>query len=89
MRGTWGVVALLLAFVSIGCSATKPKRNLRPPEVQCYDLPPLDPKFAEAPVYPEDKQAPVNPNKSIKNGAQNAMSSGSAMPGGMNGNIPK
>jgi hypothetical protein len=90
MRGTWGVVALLLTLVSIGCSATKPKRNLRPPEVQCYDLPPLDPKFAEAPVYPEEKVTPVNPNKGIKNGAQNAMSS-PGTPGGVigGGSMPK
>jgi hypothetical protein len=90
MRGTWGVVAVLLALTSVGCIAPKPKRNLRPPEVQCYDLPPMDPKYAEAPVYPEEKRTAVNPNKGVTNGAQNAMSSPGA-PGGVigGGGMPK
>jgi hypothetical protein len=63
MRGSWGVVLVLCIFSSIGC-VSKPKRDLRSPAVQMYDLPPLDDKLAgEAPKYPEEKALLPNQKK--------------------------
>ena len=55
MRGTWSVAILLLGITGLAC-ASKPKRVLREPTVQMYDLPPLDAKaYNDPPTYPEEK----------------------------------
>lgn len=56
MRRLWCVIALSLSVAGLGCH-DKPRRILRQPEKQIYDLPPHDdPKFSEPPKYPEEKR---------------------------------
>jgi hypothetical protein len=45
----------MLATLGLACK-NSPKREMRPPSVQMYDLPDLNQKqFSEAPIYPEEK----------------------------------
>lgn len=77
MRATWGFVALLFLVTGIACH-DKPKRVMRPPLVQSYDLPPDEPKFANPPDYPKDGPQQV--------GQTNPSSNPLGMKGGGGGN---
>ncbi len=80
MRGIWGLALVVAALAGMGCNG-KPKREMRPPAVQMYDLPPPDSKqFSQAPEYPEDKL--YLPSK------QKAAVMPAAMGGGMGGGMP-
>ncbi len=58
MRGTCGVVALMLAITGVACSA-KPKHVLTRPETQEWDLAPDVQKYSDPPTYPaQEKKAP-------------------------------
>jgi hypothetical protein len=81
MRGTWALVVLILAGAGAGCH-DKPRRLLRQPDVQIYDLPPSDErKFSEPPTYPEEKRAPLQPGK------DNSQQPGLRLPGGGGGGM--
>lgn len=54
MRGIWGIVALMLAIMGLACHG-KPKRTMKQPDVQSWDLPPDEKQFRVPPVYPEEK----------------------------------
>jgi len=67
MRGTWSIVALLFAVSGGGCLGLhdKPKRIMRPPAEQIYELPPLDDdKYSRPPDYPKDAPTPPGQQKS-------------------------
>jgi hypothetical protein len=84
MRGTWGVLLLLLAITALACNG-KSSRVMREPSVQMYGLPPMDAKVYNEPVtYPEDKLAMPSQKKGVNMppGGLGGMGGGGGMPGG-------
>ena len=58
-RASWGVIALAIAMTEIACH-DKPKREMRPPVVQRYDLPDEDnPISNKPPEYPKENPGVV------------------------------
>jgi hypothetical protein len=85
MRGTWLGVVLTLLLTACGC-LDKPKRVIRQPQPQLYDLPPTDmEQFSKPPTYPEEKRVTPEPKKD-NTPPMNGMRGGGGMPGpGMGG----
>ena len=91
MRRAFAFIVLTLLVAGLACHG-KPRRILRPAEVQIYDLPPADAAWTtQPPDYPKDEgltskskegNAPSTP-KGISAGS--AASPGVGGPGGANG----
>jgi len=80
MRRSWMITLLLvMSIAGVGC-ASKPRRTMRPPDVQSYDLPPVVKRFEEPPIYPEER---LTLPSQKKGGNPGMMGPGSAGGGGM------
>jgi len=85
------MIALLLmcGITGLACQ-NKPRRTMRPAEVQSYDLPPMTAKrFEEPPVYPDEKLTLPSQKKPTNGMAPPAgLGGGGGMNGGMGGGVP-
>lgn len=64
MRGSWSIVALVLAVSGVACHHPS-KRIMRPTSEQAYALPDAnDKKFDDVPEYPKEAVAPLGQPKS-------------------------
>lgn len=89
MRGTWGVLGLLCLVTGLACH-DKPKRILKQPDVQMYDLPPPD-QLDKPPTYPEEKRPELQPKpKDDSTQPLGGMKGGGGgPPGGAPGGMPR
>ena len=85
MRGSWSIVALVLAVSGVACHHP-PKRIMRPPSEQVYNLPDAkDEKCNNPPEYPKDAVAPPGQPKNTTPAIMGSKGLGGGSPGGSPG----
>jgi hypothetical protein len=85
MRRAFAFIVLALLFTGLACQGTG-RRNMRPAEVQIYDLPPSDATWTMNPPEYQKSEGlqPPSPNRDKQANPRGLGGVGGSAPGGMN-----